>query len=324
MSVFIIRRLLQSLAVLSVTALLVFLGVYAIGDPTEMLIAPDASAAERLQVITSLGLDKPLWQQFMHFVWNALHGDLGRSFVFNQPSISLILQRLPATLELTLVVLLLALGLGIPLGLISGLKPGSRLDAGIMTGSIFGFSLPSFWQGMMLIMVFSVWLGWLPSTGRGEIGSFLGIHSSLFTLDGLAHLILPAVNLSLFKLSLVIRLTRSGVRETMSLDFIKFARARGLSETRIVGVHVLKNIMIPLITVVGMELGSMLAFAVVTESIFAWPGIGKLLINSIMKLDRPVVVAYLLVIVTLFILINLLVDLLYSLIDPRIRLGGQR
>jgi len=322
MTVFVIRRLLQSLAVLLATAILVFLGVFAIGDPIEMLVAPDASVEERAQVIASLGLDKPLWQQFLTFLWNALHGDLGVSFVFNQPSISLILQRLPATLELALTALVIALVLGIPLGLIAGLKPNSATDEAVMTGSILGFSLPSFWQGMMLIMIFAVWLGWLPSSGRGEMGSFLGIQSSLFTLDGLTHLLLPAINLSLFKLSLVIRLTRSGVRETMPLDFIKFARAKGLSERRIVTVHVLKNILIPLVTVIGMELGGMLAFAVVTETIFAWPGIGKLLIDSIMRLDRPVVVAYLLVIVSLFILINFVVDILYSVIDPRVRLGG--
>lgn len=322
MTVFVIRRLLQSMAVLLATAILVFLGVFAIGDPVEMLIAPDASVEERAQVIASLGLDKPLWQQFLTFLWNALHGDLGVSFVFNQPSISLILQRLPATLELALTALIIALVLGIPLGLIAGLKPNTATDEAVMTGSILGFSLPSFWQGMMLIMIFSVWLGWLPSSGRGEMGSFLGIESSLFSLDGLTHLLLPAFNLALFKLSLVIRLTRSGVRETMPLDFIKFARAKGLSERRIVTVHVLKNILIPLITVIGLELGSMLAFAVVTETIFAWPGIGKLLIDSIMRLDRPVVVAYLLVIVSLFILINFVVDVLYSVIDPRVRLGG--
>lgn len=322
MTVFIIRRLVQSVGVLFVTAVLVFLGVFAIGNPVDILIAPDATMAERAQVVHSLGLDKPLWEQFGLFLWNALHGDLGRSFVFNQPSISLIFQRLPATLELTIVAFLFALLIGVPLGLWSGLRPDTATDETIMTGSIFGFSLPSFWQGIMLIMIFSVWLGWLPSTGRGRVGEFLGIHSSLFTLDGWAHLILPAVNLSLFNMALIIRLTRTGVRETMPLDFIKFARAKGLTRRRIVFVHVFKNILIPLITVVGLELGNMLAFAVVTETIFAWPGVGKLLIDSIMRLDRPVVVAYLLVIVTIFILINFVVDVLYSVLDPRIRLGS--
>lgn len=321
MTVFVIRRLMQSILVLAATAVIVFIGVYAIGDPAEMLIAPDATAAERAQVEASLGLDKPLPVQFLAFLGNALHGDLGRSFVFNQPSISLILERLPATLELALVAILIALVLGIPLGLIAGLKPRSITDETIMTGSILGFSLPNFWQGMMLVMIFSVWLGWLPSSGRGPTGHIFGIETSFASWEGIRHLILPAINLALFKLALVIRLTRTGVRETMPLDFVKFARAKGLTERRVVLVHVLKTIMIPLVTVIGMEIGSLIAFGVVTETIFAWPGIGKLLIDSIMRLDRPVVVAYLLVVVSLFILLNFAVDVLYSILDPRIRLG---
>jgi len=321
MTVFVIRRLMQSILVLAATAVIVFIGVYAIGDPAEMLIAPDATAAERAQVEASLGLDKPLPVQFLAFLGNALHGDLGRSFVFNQPSISLILERLPATLELALVAILIALVFGIPLGLIAGLKPRSVTDETIMTGSILGFSLPNFWQGMMLVMIFSVWLGWLPSSGRGPTGHIFGIETSFASWEGIRHLILPAINLALFKLALVIRLTRTGVRETMPLDFVKFARAKGLTERRVVLVHVLKTIMIPLVTVIGMEIGSLIAFGVVTETIFAWPGIGKLLIDSIMRLDRPVVVAYLLVVVSLFILLNFAVDVLYSILDPRIRLG---
>ncbi len=321
MTVFVIRRLMQSLLVLAATAVIVFVGVYAIGDPAEMLIAPDATPAERAQVEASLGLDKPLPVQFLAFLGNALKGDLGRSFVFNQPSISLIFERLPATLELALVAILISLVIGIPLGLIAGLKPRSVVDETIMTGSILGFSLPNFWQGMMLVMIFSVWLGWLPSSGRGPTGQLLGIETSFASWEGIRHLILPATNLALFKLSLVIRLTRTGVRETMPLDFVKFARAKGLTERRVVLVHVLKTIMIPLVTVIGMEIGSLIAFGVVTETIFAWPGIGKLLIDSIMRLDRPVVVAYLLVVVSLFIVLNFAVDVLYSILDPRIRLG---
>ncbi|WP_377840304.1 ABC transporter permease [Bosea sp. UC22_33] len=321
MTVFVIRRLMQSLLVLAATAVIVFVGVYAIGDPAEMLIAPDATPAERAQVEASLGLDKPLPVQFLAFLGNALKGDLGRSFVFNQPSISLILERLPATLELALVAILISLVIGIPLGLIAGLKPRSVVDETIMTGSILGFSLPNFWQGMMLVMIFSVWLGWLPSSGRGPTGQIFGIETSFASWEGIRHLILPATNLALFKLSLVIRLTRTGVRETMPLDFVRFARAKGLTERRVVLVHVLKTIMIPLVTVIGMEIGSLIAFGVVTETIFAWPGIGKLLIDSIMRLDRPVVVAYLLVVVSLFIVLNFAVDVLYSILDPRIRLG---
>jgi len=319
MIAFVIRRLMQSMLVLLVTSVIVFAGVYAIGDPLEILLPADATMAERAQVTRSLGLDQPLPMQYLGFLSRALQGDLGTSFVYNQPSINVILQRLPATLELAFCALFLSLVLGIPLGLLAGLRPDTLTEETVMTGSILGFSLPNFWQGMMLIMIFAVFLGWLPSTGRGQTGTILGIETSLATMDGIRHLILPALNLSLAKIALVIRLTRSGVQETMPLDFIKFARARGLSSRRIVLVHVLKNIMIPIITVVGVEFGSLIAFAVVTETIFAWPGVGKLIIDSINILDRPVVVAYILVIVTMFICINLIVDILYSLLDPRIR-----
>jgi peptide/nickel transport system permease protein len=190
-----------------------------------------------------------------------------------------------------------------------------------MAGSILGFSLPTFWQGLMFIMVFAVMLGWLPSTGRGAVGSWLGLRSSLFTLDGLAHLVLPALNLALANTALIIRLTRAGVREVVLQDYVRFARAKGLRPGRVVFVHVLRNILIPLVTVLGLELGGLIAFGVVTETIFAWPGMGKLLIDSIYRLDRPVIVAYLMIIVFLFILINLAVDILYSLIDPRVRLA---
>ncbi|MCI5074210.1 ABC transporter permease [Oricola sp.] len=323
MAVFLLRRFLQTLAVLLLVSLVVFLGLYAIGNPAEILLPDDATAAERDAAIRALGLDKPIWVQYGVFLGNALTGDLGTSFVYNTPSITLILQRFPATLELALSALLIAIFIGAPLGLYAGLKPGTRLDRAIVTGSILGFSLPNFWQGLMLILIFSIGLGWLPSSGRGETGMIFGIETSFATWDGIRHLVLPATNLALFKLALVIRLTRAQVRETMPLDFVKFARAKGVSETRILGVHVSKTIAAPIITVLGMELGSVIAFAVITESIFAWPGMGKLIIDSIHKLDRPVVAAYLLVITFMFILINLVVDLLYTVLDPRVRLGGR-
>lgn len=301
----------------------VFLGVYAIGNPVDILIPDDATAAERDLAIRSLGLDKPLLVQYTTFLSNLLHGDLGTSFVYNIPSIDLILLRLPATLELALCALFIAIVIGLPLGLLCGLRPGSRLDKVVMGASIVGFSIPNFWQGLMLIMLFSVMLGWLPSTGRGEVGLLFGIETSLATWDGISHLLLPAINLSLYKLSLMIRLTRSGVREIMYLDYVRFARAKGLSERRIVMVHIMKVVLVPIITVVGMEFGSLIAFATVTETIFAWPGMGKLIIDSIMRLDRPVIAGYLVVIVLLFVLINLAVDIAYSLLDPRIRLGGR-
>jgi peptide/nickel transport system permease protein len=318
---FTIRRLGQSVFVLLVMAFIVFLGVYAIGNPIELLVNPQADAAERARATAALGLDKPLIEQFSVFLSGAMRGDLGRSFVYNVPAIQLILERLPATLELAGVAMVAAIALGIPLGLIAGLKPHSALGRAIMAGSILGFSLPTFWVGLVLIMVFSVHLGWLPSNGRGETVMLLGVPVSFLTADGLAHLAMPAINLAVFKLSLLVRLTRAGTREALLQDYVKFARAKGLPARRVVGVHVLKNILIPIVTVIGLELGSVIAFAVVTESIFAWPGTGKLLIDSINQLDRPVIVAYLLVIVTIFIVINFVVDVVYSLLDPRVRLG---
>ena len=322
MLAFAIRRFGQSAFVLVVMSFLVFLGVYAIGNPLELLVNPQADEVERARASVALGLDKPILQQYLSFLENAARGDLGRSFVYSVPAIQLILDKLPATLELAAVAMVMAIALGIPLGLVAGLRPHSWLGRSIMAGSIVGFSLPTFWVGLVLIMVFSVQLGWLPPNGRGETLLLFGIPVSFLTADGLAHLAMPALNLALFKLSLLVRLTRAGTREALMQDYVKFARAKGLGPGRVIGVHVLKNIMIPIVTVIGLELGSVIAFAIVTESIFAWPGSGKLLIDSINQLDRPVIVAYLMVTVTIFIVINFMVDVLYSLLDPRVRLGG--
>jgi peptide/nickel transport system permease protein len=323
MSVYLLRRLIQAGMVVLAMSVIVFVGVYAIGDPVEILISPDADQIERERAIRALGLDLPLWQQYLVFLGKALQGDLGRSFVFNEPALKLILQRMPATLELAFGAMFLSLIIGLPLGLYAGLRPDTTLSKGIMAGSILGFSLPTFWVGLMLIMVFAVQLGWLPSTGRGETAQFLGLHWSFLTANGLAHMAMPALNLALFKISLVIRLTRAGVRETVLMDYVKFARAKGLSPKRVIFVHVFKNILIPVVTVVGLELGSTIAFSVVTESVFAWPGMGKLIIDSINVLDRPVIVAYLMIIVLMFITINLVVDLTYSMLDPRVRLEAK-
>ena len=322
MPVTIFRRLLQSLLVLFVMSLLVFIGVYAIGNPVDILVSPQADQAEIARATASLGLDRPLAEQYWVFLRQAAAGDLGRSFAFNVPAIQLILERMPATLELAIAAMLISIVLGIPLGLWAGLKPDSIAGKTIMTGSILGFSLPTFWVGLMLIMVFSVWLGWLPSNGRGPTVELLGVPVSFLSREGLAHLLLPATNLALFKLALIIRLTRAGTREALLQDYVRYARAKGLTESRVVLVHVLKNILIPIVTVIGLEFGSLVAFAVVTESVFSWPGMGKLLIDSINMLDRPVIVAYLCIIVTLFTLINLAVDVAYSLLDPRVRVGG--
>jgi len=321
MLVTVIRRLMQSVLVLFVMSLLVFAGVYAIGNPVDILINPQADQQEIARATHSLGLDLPLWEQYFVFLRQAALGDLGKSFAFNVPAMRLILERMPATLELALAATLIAVTLGIPLGLWAGLKPDSLSGKAIMTGSILGFSLPTFWVGLLLIMVFSVELGWLPSNGRGPTTDLLGVPVSFLSWRGLAHLVMPATNLALFKLSLIIRLTRAGTREALLQDYVKFARAKGLTNSRIVGVHVLKNILIPVVTVIGLEFGSVIAFAVVTESVFSWPGMGKLLIDSINVLDRPVIVAYLCIIVALFTAINLAVDIVYSMLDPRVRLG---
>ncbi|NKE46582.1 ABC transporter permease [Roseomonas frigidaquae] len=323
MSVYLLRRLIQAAGVVLAMSIIVFVGVFAIGDPVEILISPDADQMERERAIAALGLDLPLWQQYLIFLGKAVQGDLGRSFVFNEPALELILQRMPATLELAFAATFGAILIGLPLGLYAGLKPNSLASKGIMAGSILGFSLPTFWVGLMLIMVFAVQLGWLPSTGRGETVEILGTRWSFLTWDGLTHLAMPALNLALFKISLVIRLTRAGVRETMLMDYVKFARAKGLSPFRVTFVHVFKNILIPVVTVTGLEFGSTIAFSVVTESIFAWPGMGKLIIDSINVLDRPVIVAYLMIVVLMFITINLVVDLMYSVLDPRVRLDSK-
>jgi len=320
-SVFIIRRLMQSVVVIFIMTLIVFFGVMVIGNPVDILIGQDCDGPCREKVIRSLGLHLPLHEQYLVFLKNALKGELGNSFKAGIPATHLILQRMPATLELAFCSFLIAVGLGIPLGIWAGLRPESLSGKVIMGGSILGFSLPSFWVGVMLMLLFAVELNWLPATGRGETVPVLGVEVSFLTLDGLRHLILPAVNLALFKLSLMVRLTRASVRENLLMDYIKFARAKGLSMNRIIFVHVLKNILIPIITVLGLELGNLIAFSVVTETIFAWPGMGKLLIDSIDVLDRPVVVAYLMITIFMFIMINLVVDILYSLLDPRVRLG---
>lgn len=324
MTAYLLRRLGQGVFTLLAMSLIVFAGVYAVGDPVAILIPPQASQAEAAALAQSLGLDCPLWEQYLRFLGDALSGDLGRSFVAGSPALGLILERAPATLELAFAALVIAVVLGVPLGLWAGLRPRSVAGRIIGAGSLLGFSLPTFWVGLVLILAFAVGLGWLPATGRGATRELFGLQWSFLTLDGLAHLALPAATLALYKLALVVRLTRAGVREALPQDYVRFARAKGLTEARVVGGHVLRNLLIPLVTVLGLELGSLIAFAVVTETIFAWPGTGKLLIDSINGLDRPVVVAYLLAVTALFVAINFTVDLLYALLDPRVRLGGAR
>jgi peptide/nickel transport system permease protein len=324
MTLFIFRRVLQGALVIFLMSVVVFVGIYQIGNPVDILINPEAPPHIRQQTIERLGLDQPLPIQYMRFALGALQGDLGDSYVYNVPAFQLIAAALPATLELAFAGLFLALALGIPLGMWAGYRPDHWSSKLIMGLSILGFSLPTFWVGLMMIVVFSVELGLLPSGGRGDTRSLLGVEVSFLTWNGLTHLLLPALNLALFKLGLIIRLVRASMQEVLKQDFIRFARAKGLPRRTVVGVHAFRNILLPLTTVVGLEFGSLVAFAVVTETIFSWPGMGTLIIKSIAVLDRPVIVAYLMLTALLFVIINLLVDIAYSFLDPRVRLSEEQ
>ncbi|MEM9579367.1 MAG: ABC transporter permease [Pseudomonadota bacterium] len=323
MTEYLVRRLLTAGLIVLAMMIIVFFGLNVVGDPVYLLVDPSASQDEIEEARRLLGLDQPIIVQFWDFLTKAVRGDLGESFVFGRPVLDVIFERLPATLELAFCALLIALFVGIPFGLYAGLKPDSPVSKTIMAGSILGFSLPSFWVGIVFILIFSVSLGWLPATGRGDTVEILGMEISFLTWDGFKHIILPAVNLALFKVSLIIRLVRAGTVEVTGQDYIKFARAKGVRGLRLIGLHVGKNVMVPVVTVIGIEFGHLIAFAVVTETIFSWPGVGKLIIESILNLDRPIVVAYLMMITLLFVIINLIVDVLYVWLDPRIRLGDQ-
>lgn len=319
----IVQRVAQSLLTVWLMSVVVFVGVSVIGNPVDILISPDSSQAERQAIIESMGLDRPLWEQYLHFLRGVATLDFGDSFAYGEPALRIIAQRIPATLELAFSAVLLSVLVGIPLGLYAGIRPKALISRGIMAASIIGFSLPGFWVGILLVMLLSVQLGWLPSSGRGPTRALFGLQWSFLTLEGLRCLILPAATMALSNVCMMIRLTYAGVQEALSQEYIKFARAKGLSERRVIGVYALKNMMIPIVTVIGLDFGGLIAFAIVTESIFAWPGIGRLIIDSIKILDRPMIVSYLTLTVILFIFLNLIVDVIYSLIDPRISLTGR-
>lgn len=318
----IIRRLLQTAVVVLVMSALVFGGLYLVGDPVSMLASPEATDAERALIRQNFGLDRPLWLQYGIFLSKAVHLDFGNSFLTGEPAMQLILERMPATLELATVAILLSILLGVPLGIYAGLKPQSFGARTIMGSSVLGFSLPNFWVGLMLIMMFAVALGWFPAGGRGPVHWFGPVSLSIFSIAGWKSLVLPAATIAVAKCALIIRVTRAATRECLPQDYIKFARAKGLSEKRVLGVHLLKNILIPIVTIGGLEYGQVIAFAVVTETVFSWPGMGKLLIDSIITLDRPVVVAYLMLTVVFLALLNLMVDIAYTILDPRVRMGA--
>ena len=317
---YLIKRLLQSIVVVLCVTFIVFVIMYQTGDPVELLLPPEATEAQVEQLRHHLGLDQPFHVQYMTFLKNAIRGDLGTSFIFNQPALSVVVERIPATLELALSAMFLAVLVGIPAGMIAGVRPKASLSKIIMSGSLLGISLPVFWLGIMLVMIFSVVLGWLPSSGRGETVVLFGLRIGFLTRSGFAHLILPSLTIAIFQLALIIRLVRAGMMEVMLQDFVKFLKAKGLSERRVVFIHALKNILIPVVTIIGLQMGNIIAFAIVTETIFAWPGMGKLVIDSIHNLDRPVVLAYLLIVSLIFVFLNFAVDIVYTFLDPRIRL----
>lgn len=317
---YLIKRLLQSIVVVLCVTFIVFVIMYQTGDPVELLLPPEATEAQVEQLRHHLGLDQPFHVQYMTFLKNAIRGDLGTSFIFNQSAFSVVVERIPATLELALSAMFLAVLVGIPAGMIAGVRPKAPLSKIIMSGSLLGISLPVFWLGIMLVMIFSVVLGWLPSSGRGETVVLFGLRIGFLTRSGFAHLILPSLTIAIFQLALIIRLVRAGMMEVMLQDFVKFLKAKGVSERRVVFIHALKNILIPVVTIIGLQMGNIIAFAIVTETIFAWPGMGKLVIDSIHNLDRPVVLAYLLIVSLIFVFLNFAVDIVYTFLDPRIRL----
>ena len=313
-----VKRLIQMLVVLWAVSVIVFLMMSFTGDPVFMVVPIDATDAEIAQARRILGLDRSLPEQYVLFLQNLVRGEFGRSYVFRQPALDLILERLPATLELVLVAMLIAALLAIPLGVFAGANPQNPLSRLIMSGSLVGISLPGFWVGMMLIFIFAVELRLFPSSGRGATVEVLGIRTSLLTANGWHHILLPAITLSLGTTAIILRITRAGMMEVMRQDYIKFARAKGVSRRGVLYGHGLRNGMIPVVTIFGLQLGDLIAFAVIAETIFAWPGMGKLLIDSIYRADRPVIVVYLMLVALIFVVVNFIVDILYTMIDPRI------
>ena len=316
---FFLKRLVQMAVVLVIVATLVFILVNFIGDPVNMLVSEKASDEVREAVREELGLNRPIYVQYIDFISKAAKGDFGKSYIYKVEVSELMLERLPATLEMVLVSVLLTLFIAIPLGVYAGAYPKSKISSFIMGGSILGISLPSFFVGMSLIYIFAVVLHLLPSSGRGDTVEILGVKLSIFTKTGMKYILLPAITLAITNMASMIRLTRAGILENMRQDYIKFARAKGVSTKNVLFKHALKNTLIPVVTVFGMEIGSLIAFTTVTESIFAWPGLGKLLIDSINAVDRTVIVGYLMMTTVMFVGINFIVDILYTIIDPRIR-----
>lgn len=319
MLTFVLKRLLQAVIVMLVVTLIAFLLFQFIGDPVTQMLGQEATEADRIALRQSLGLDEPLWKQYGTFVVNALHGEFGTSLRQGAPVAQLLAEKMPATLELAFFSAFVATLIGIPLGVFVALHKDSMIAKWLMGLSLLGISLPTFFIGILLILVFSVWLGWLPSYGRGEIVAFGKWTTGLLTADGLKHIILPAATLAICQIALVMRLVRSEMLETLRSDFIRFAHARGIPKSKIFYKHALKNTLLPVITITGLQLGGIIAFSIVTETVFQWPGMGLLFIQAVQFADIPVMAAYLCLISLIFVVINLIVDLLYFLVDPRLK-----
>jgi peptide/nickel transport system permease protein len=315
-----VRRIVQAVFVMLTVAFVAFMLFQYVGDPVMQMLGQDATPEERAQLRTDLGLDEPFPVQFARFVGNAVQGDFGLSLRQGRKVATLIKERLPATLELALVAALLAICAGIPMGIYTALRRRSAWSQVLLTLSLIGISLPTFLIGILLILVFAVQLGWLPSYGRGEVIEFGWWTTGLLAAEGWRHIVMPAITLSLFQLTLIMRLVRSEMLEVMRTDYIKFARARGLADRAINFGHALKNTLVPVITITGLQIGGIIAFAIVTETVFQWPGMGLLFIQSVQFADIPVMAAYLCLIALIFVLINLVVDLLYFAVDPRLRI----
>lgn len=324
MPAFIVSRLLQALPVMLAVSFISFAMFAYVGDPVAIMLGQDFTEAQRQQLIRDLGLDQPFFVQFANFLGQAVQGNFGLSYRLSRPVSELIVERAPATLELAFSAALLALAVGVPMGVYTGLYRNSWLSRIFLTFSLIGVSLPTFLIGILLILTFSVWLGWLPSFGRGEVVQLGWWSTGFLTWGGIQALILPAVTLGLFQLTLIMRLVRSEMMEVLRTDYIKFARARGLSNRAVHFGHALKNTLVPVITIAGLQLGGIIAFAIVTETVFQWPGMGLLFIQSVGAADIPVMAAYLMLIALVFVTINLIVDLLYYAVDPRLRVDRGR
>ncbi|MDN3921138.1 ABC transporter permease [Roseateles violae] len=323
MLVFILRRLAQAIIVMLAVAFIAFMLFQYVGDPVTNLLGQDATQEQREALRRDLGLDAPFPVQFANFIGNAVQGEFGLSLRQGRKVSSLIVERLPATLELAVVAGLIALCVGIPLGVYAALRRGRASSQLLMMLSLLGVSLPTFLIGILLILIFAVWLKWLPSFGRGDVIAFGSWTTGLLTADGLRHVLLPAITLSVFQLTLIMRLVRSEMLEVLRTDYIKFARARGLSNRAVYFGHALRNTLVPVITITGLQLGSLIAFAIITETVFQWPGMGLLFIQAVQFADIPVMAAYLCLISFIFVSINLLVDMLYFAVDPRLRIEGK-